>query len=449
MKKTILLGASLLAITFNIQAQDVDKMETKFDYIQLPSKPLDKSIKNYTSKVVSGAEAINKKLMDDYNLAVKKAEADYQKEMLEYAVKLKEAEAEYQKELLAYPALLKYANDTYLKEKELYDKKSIIKKLAERELGEEGKPVKNIPREPYKKIPNVPYKNTPPMPQLAKVFNAEQLAGTYLKLEGFKPGATNAVNITAQLGDLSPLVPEMKIADMTYYSNGKSTPYKAYSYQIKYKRLITLLVETPQGVVYNEVPMEINKDLIYKSPGEFKSEYELNNWWSSNKARIQDLLENETVEKNLSVIQTLLNDNYAFKKVNYVADIYLVKDKKVDYTDYQNAYLAVIEGYNSLTENYEKVAAKAKINEAIAIWEKALLESDVENKKARIDEDVTYATYLNLIEAYIFVDDFSKAKSLTAKLTTYDIPRKVKKRMEELTVFASAQNERFKGFYAK
>ena len=94
MKKNILLGAALLAITFNIQAQDVDKMETKFDYIQLPSKPLDKSIKNYTSKVVSGAEAINKKLMDEYNLAVKKAEEDYQKEMLAYSVKLKEAEIE-------------------------------------------------------------------------------------------------------------------------------------------------------------------------------------------------------------------------------------------------------------------------------------------------------------------------------------------------------------------
>lgn len=160
-------------------------------------------------------------------------------------------------------------------------------------------------------------------------------------------------------------------------------------------------------------------------------------------------MENETVEKNLSVIQTLLNDNYAFKKVNYMADIYLVKDKKVDYTDYQNAYLAVIEGYNSLTENYEKIAAKAKINEAIAIWEKALLESDVENKKARIDEEVTYATYLNLIEAYIFVDDFSKAKSLIAKLSIYGIPKRVKKRMEELSIFSSAQNERYKGFYGK
>ncbi len=78
-----------------------------------------------------------------------------------------------------------------------------------------------------------------------------------------------------------------------------------------------------------------------------------------------------------------------------------------------------------------------------------MLESDVENKKARINEEVTYATYLNLIEAYIFVDYFSKAKSLTAKLTIYDIPRRVRKRMEDLSIFSSAQSERFKGFYGK
>jgi hypothetical protein len=423
MKKNILLGAAFLAIAFNIKAQDVEKMETKFDYIQLPSKPLDKSIKNYASKIVSGADVINKKLMDEYNLAVKQADEDYQKELLTYSARLKEA------------------NDSYLKEKELYDKKSMLKKLAERELGEEGKPVK--------RLPNTPYKNTPSKPQLAKVFNTEQLASTYLKLEGFKPGTANAVNIIAQLGDLSSLVPEMKVSEMTNYSNGKSTPYKSYTYQIKYKRLITLIVETTQGVILSEVPEEINKELTFKSPGEFKSEYELNNWWSNNKVRVTEMLENETVENNLSIIQKILNDNYAFKKVNYLADIYLVKDKKVDYTDYQNAYLAVIEGYNSLTDDYEKVAAKAKIGEAIAIWEKALLESDVENKKARIDEEVTFVTYLNLIEAYVFVDDFSKAKSLTAKLTTFDIPRKVKKRMEELTVFAKAQSERYKGFYGK
>jgi len=40
-------------------------------------------------------------------------------------------------------------------------------------------------------------------------------------------------------------------------------------------------------------------------------------------------------------------------------------------------------------------------------------------------------------------------KSLTAKLSIYDILRKVKKRMEELSVFSSAQSERYKGFNGK
>jgi hypothetical protein len=33
-------------------AQDVDKIETNFEFIQLLKKQLDKSIKNYNSKVI-------------------------------------------------------------------------------------------------------------------------------------------------------------------------------------------------------------------------------------------------------------------------------------------------------------------------------------------------------------------------------------------------------------
>ncbi len=35
-----------------VNAQDVDKTETNFEFIQLLKKQLDKSIKNYKSKVI-------------------------------------------------------------------------------------------------------------------------------------------------------------------------------------------------------------------------------------------------------------------------------------------------------------------------------------------------------------------------------------------------------------
>jgi len=420
MKKINLFLTVSLLITFNIGAQDIDKMETKFDYIQLPSKPLDKSIKNYNSRIINNVEEHNKKLMDDYNNDLKKVDEDYQREMA------------------AYPAKVKEANETYLKEMELYDKKSALKKLAEKEMANQGKPIKNVP--------STPYKRTPSQPKLKKVFNYDQLAGTYLKLEGFNPGVTNAISITAIPGDLEMKEPEIKVADKTNISNGKSTPYKEYTSTIAYKRLITLKVETPQSVIYDEVPQEITKELTYKSP-EFKSESELNSWWNNNKVKITENLETQTMENDLKVIQNLLNDNYAFKRTSYQADLFLIKDKKVDYSDYQNAYMTAVEGYNKLADDFEKVQAKKNLIEAISIWEKALTESDMNNKKARVDEKVTYATYINLIEACIWCDDYAKAKSLAIKFSTFDAPNKFKKRCEELTAFNKVQSERYKGFY--
>ena len=35
-----------------VNAQDIDKTETNFEFIQLLKKQLDKSIKNYNSKVI-------------------------------------------------------------------------------------------------------------------------------------------------------------------------------------------------------------------------------------------------------------------------------------------------------------------------------------------------------------------------------------------------------------
>ncbi len=134
----------------------------------------------------------------------------------------------------------------------------------------------------------------------------------------------------------------------------------------------------------------------------------------------------------MAILNNFLNSNYAFKKISYESTAQLVKDKKQDYSDLNNAYLAMLEGYNTLAEGYDKAAAKPKIAEAIAIYEKALLESEMDNKKARINEEVTLAIYWNLIEAYIWNDDYAKAKSLYTKFSTFDAPKKYKKYMDAM-----------------
>ena len=409
--------------TLPINAQDVDKTDINFEYIQLPKKPLDKSIKNYTSKVIYNVEDANKKLLENHKEKQAKLDKEYQDAMAGYPQKVKDAESQ------------------YLKELEIYEKKSTIQKMADQQLANGGKPIKRIPQQPYKE--NLPE------PKLKKAFNNEQLAGTYLKLEGFSNSATNAVNISATLGELELKEPILTVQDLTKVANGTSTPYKAYTLKVPYKRLISLKVETPTGIVYDEVPVEISQDQFFTIPGEHTSESSARSWWSYNQEKTVDNLEITSAESGLKIIQTLLNSDYAFKKTERKAVVLQVKDKKQDYSDLAQAYLALVEGYNVLSEDYEKKDAKVKIAEATAIYEKALLESDINNKKARVNEEVTLSIYWNLMEAYIWMDEYAKAKTLYAKFSTFDAPKRYVKVMEELHKFGKDQYERYKLFYGK
>ena len=202
-------------------AQDVDKRETKFDYIQLPSNPLDKSIKNYHSIIISDIDDRNKKLNQAYEAALKQVDIDFAKDEAAYPTKLKKAEEDYNKDLANYQVKVKEADEAYQKDMAIYEQKSTLKKLADKNLANEGKPIKQVPNQPYLNSPEKPYKRTPSAPVLLKTYNWEQLASTYLKLEGFNSGTANAVNITATIGDLDMKEPELKVVDKTEFSNGK------------------------------------------------------------------------------------------------------------------------------------------------------------------------------------------------------------------------------------
>jgi tetratricopeptide (TPR) repeat protein len=71
-----------------------------------------------------------------------------------------------------------------------------------------------------------------------------------------------------------------------------------------------------------------------------------------------------------------------------------------------------------------------RVNEAIAIWKKALEESDIQNKKARIDKDVTIAIYFNLLEAYFALRNTTEADAILQTMGRMDISNRDKKQRE-------------------
>ena len=77
-------------------------------------------------------------------------------------------------------------------------------------------------------------------------------------------------------------------------------------------------------------------------------------------------------------------------------------EKSDNHADMQKAYKVCIDGVNSYNEGkYDE--GKALFNESIGLWEEALKEIDVDNKKARINKKIGDAIYKNLVQILPFV----------------------------------------------
>jgi len=87
-----------------------------------------------------------------------------------------------------------------------------------------------------------------------------------------------------------------------------------------------------------------------------------------------------------------------------------IKPKKHNYDDYEKVYLDLKAGYNTVKADENNIdGAKESLSKAIEGFETILKESDLSNKKARINEDITGALYYNIGHCYLFMKDYAKA----------------------------------------
>ena len=77
----------------------------------------------------------------------------------------------------------------------------------------------------------------------------------------------------------------------------------------------------------------------------------------------------------------------------------------------------------------------SELSEAIQIWNTALEESNLYDKKARINSKVTQLIYQNLIEATIYKEDFIKAQDHLILLGEMDLKNSDKRWVESRTAF--------------
>jgi hypothetical protein len=110
------------------------------------------------------------------------------------------------------------------------------------------------------------------------------------------------------------------------------------------------------------------------------------------------------------LINELVNDRIGFKRALRKTELNYVKTKDGTYDDLMTAFNETSSGLKMLVD--DKNAATTKIQKSVELWEKAMTESDVANKKVRIDKEVTIIMCFNLLEAYFALGQVSDGEKI-------------------------------------
>jgi hypothetical protein len=140
-------------------------------------------------------------------------------------------------------------------------------------------------------------------------------------------------------------------------------------------------------------------------------------------------MEDKILQENLTAINHLVNDRIGFEKTDRKTEIFFVKSKNETHNDILDAYNAATLGFKMFVTSEEQ--GTLKLNEAINLWKTALLESEIDNKKARIDKDVTIALYYNLLEAYFILRNTTDADTILTTMGRMDLSNRDKKDLEK------------------
>ncbi|MGB0403713.1 MAG: hypothetical protein ACPGEG_06400 [Salibacteraceae bacterium] len=267
-------------------------------------------------------------------------------------------------------------------------------------------------------------------PYMPKIYDGPVVANK-LTLENLEKAENAEVTINLEMLGMSHTKTLMT-------SGGEGA--KTYYYKVGAKHEMKLTTKSPDGTVLTEIAVPGSDKNIYASTKKFSSTDALNSYWAKSKYDVLLPLDSKISEANFKKANQALNSFHGTSTIKKPFKIAVISDKKMDYDKYAKAYELMFEGALYYVEDEPK--ANALYQQAIDLWEAELKESDVKNKKARINEKVTGATRYNCIIALTWARKFNEANSHYVKLKMLDMG-KYNRQMPILKAFIDDQEARY------
>ncbi len=282
----------------------------------------------------------------------------------------------------AFVEKLERIHDEYLAEIERYENYSAAEKL-----------IAGKPRNPI--LPERIY--------TGEVLDEEVMANEYIRIEGFQKALDNS-DFTA----------EILLNGFEYEGKFEKNKENAvFFYKIMYKNPVSVNVYDKDGNVYlNEV---VDNATHNKETPKRDSNAELKDYWKNNELVFLQELQKNSYTSALSNAANFLNDAFGYQEKSEQARFNSAKGKKTSYPKLDQAIEIIRRALINFGDGKNQ-ANLDKIKEAIKIWEDALLEKNLKDKKARINKKIAVGIHWNCILAYSILNNFDKAEDHLVEL---------------------------------
>ncbi len=308
----------------------------------------------------------------------------------------------YEEAHAAYDMVKKELNDAYDKALEDYNNQSTGDKIAQRILlSDDGKPIKPTNKN-YADRLNSQYKHfLGPAPYYNLVSpersdiptNSEMTSA--IKLDGFTKSTSDGLKIVLDATDFSETSETRKLGEAPNET-------KETNFTVSCEVMVSIVNSQGEEVYANTYA----KTLKYKS-----AKKKLADWSKYERSSAYKNLPNTKKKSLISMlindVNTDLNNQFGYSWIKKRSKIYSAKGKKYFYDDLDKAVVSFQNGLKDLKVNQD--VAAGKLNSAIVVWNKALEELDLADKKARINNKIGAALYINLGLAYTLINEFDNA----------------------------------------
>ena len=378
MKKIMVLAC---LISLQATGQNIDDNFVNFNYTQLPLISVDESLRSYRFEVVTDVEGANMDSTATYQIRLDNAVSIYQKRM-----------------------------DTWLSKMSL---------IQQQENATGASQSANYPPKPSLELVVKPVQHT-----VTTNASAEGI-----KISGFNEG-DNGLLIRYTLLPI-------KNVKFSYSKKGEAANTK-YDYKCSYMLQAKMEVIDPNNTVLFEKMVGRAKT---KGLGKYKSTYDFAKWYMNNRETFYAQIESEGRKAAIAGSGSALDNQFGYINKNRKAEIYSVKKyKDYDYTDVVMAYNQTTEALLKVGNDRDRSGAMDDLEEAREMWLKILEESNLQNKKERINAKISAMIWCNLAEIAVWMADFNEADNQVSKTMNSGIMKAKSHIKGEKSFYADQKN---------